>query len=103
MTQLITSTAIALLGVLLGYQLKIIRLNKCDIFNPGELDANLGLAYEDGFNDGYNAAETEDEDDEFFNSIEEIIGKSISRESGYVTSQDLDKLVSEGVLKEFHN
>ncbi len=89
MNPTVLNVIIALLSVVLGYQLKIIRLNKCDIFNPGELDANLGLAYQDGFDDGYNAAETEDEVDEAFFATEEQTGVDLSKPGSYVIPSQL--------------
>lgn len=79
MNPTVLNVIIALLSVVLGYQLKIIRLNKCDMLNSSEFDANLGLAYQEGFDDGYNAAETEDDLEDFIFNVEELTGVDLSK------------------------
>lgn len=52
---------IALLGILFGYQLKVVLADRA---KQDDVTAKMGLAYHEGFDDGYFAAETEDDTDE---------------------------------------
>lgn len=56
----IVAIIIALLGILFGYRLKAILADRA---KQDDLTAKMGLAYHEGFDDGYFAAETEEDDD----------------------------------------
>ena len=49
----IVAIIIALLGILFGYRLKAILADRA---KQDDLTAKMGLAYHEGFDDGYNAA-----------------------------------------------
>lgn len=89
MNPTVLNVIIALLSVVLGYQFKIIQLQRHQGNAEDELFANLGFAYEEGFDDGYNAAETEDDVDEFIFNVEELTGVDPTQPGSYVTPSQL--------------
>jgi hypothetical protein len=56
----IVAIIIALLGILFGYRLKVVLADRA---KQDDVTAKMGLAYHEGFDDGYFAAETEEDDD----------------------------------------